>query len=127
MPAVSQMEEATAASYIWQPQDLSSSPVLNALLGARRSSMSDLLDRLESEFGSIAKYLDWIGFDVSWRLKLRLNFVVESDDPKATPKPPQATPEPFDEHDGGMGSPSCAANEGKCVSAGVGLNAVCRL
>jgi hypothetical protein len=53
----------------WPPEQLQGSPVLNALIGATRSSMATLLTRLEDEYGSITAYLDWIGFDASWRAR----------------------------------------------------------
>ena len=112
----------------WRCQDFTCNPVLNVVLGARRSSMGKLLGRLESEFGSIAYYLDWIGFDATWRGKLRRTFVATSGKLMAEPNS-QVAPQPLHEHLGGMGAPSCAPNADGCASAEVDLkhSRVCRL
>ena len=91
--------------------------------------MAKLLDRLESEFGSIANYLDWIGFDAPWRGKLRRTFVHATSSKLMAMPNSQVAPQPLREHLGGLGAPSWAPNADGCASAEVNLthSRVCRL
>ena len=47
------------------------------ILGATQKSIEGMFELVEEEFGTCEKYLDSIGFDDTWREKLRASFVVD--------------------------------------------------